>query len=33
MVGIDFEVEAQIHKALAHPTRLRIFEILQQEPI
>ena len=33
MVDIDFEVEAQILKALAHPTRLRIIEILQQEPI
>ncbi len=33
MVGIDFEAEAQILKALAHPTRLRVIEILQQEPI
>jgi DNA-binding transcriptional ArsR family regulator len=33
MVDMDFETDAQILKALAHPTRLRIIEILQQEPI
>lgn len=33
MASIDFDVEAQMLKALAHPTRLRIIEILQMEPI
>lgn len=30
---MDFEIQAQLLKALAHPTRLRIVEILQKEAV
>jgi ArsR family transcriptional regulator len=30
---MDFETQTQLLKALAHPTRLRIIEILRQEPV
>lgn len=30
---MDFDTQAQLLKALAHPTRLRIIEILQREAI
>jgi DNA-binding transcriptional ArsR family regulator len=33
MSDLDYETYARLLKALAHPTRLRIVEILQREPI
>lgn len=33
MSDIDFDATAQLLKALAHPTRLRIVEMLRQEPL